>query len=331
MRTSLVNEQLSKPHNGWFAVREESLRTIERTFDREAAVRKATAAYVALLRIANLEGSCVFVRKISQIAKDMSYSYPHAAEALKLVEACRLCSIEKQKIPGTKELGPSKYTVVGAMPQKEPTLEQNVTRLVPTRKSGEGPRITNNSSKNILRRYQEEKGGAEHAQPPASPADAGSGHSHASPSVIAVKAKKPTAIYGVTGAWASHPKLPQIRYLSEKRRTAIATRLRDDFFAGHYEEAIAKLAKSTFCLGENDRHWRADFDWFLKPDTVTRIIEGKYDDNGALAERTDLPSNLVMLEPGRPTVDEVNQAAWSKRMAERAARDAAEAEHFPSP
>jgi hypothetical protein len=64
---------------------------------------------------------------------------------------------------------------------------------------------------------------------------------------------------------------------------------------------------------------------------VTRIIEGKCDDNGALAERTDLPSNLVMLEPGRPTVDEVNQAAWSKRMAERAARDAAEAEHFPSP
>ncbi|MGA7904688.1 MAG: hypothetical protein WCC08_07680 [Terrimicrobiaceae bacterium] len=146
-----MSEQLSRPHNGWFAVYEESLRTIERTFDREAAVRKATAAYLALLRIANLEGSCVLVRRISQIAKDMSYSYPHAAEALKLVEACGLCSIEQQKIPGTKELGPSKYTLLGAVSQKELTLEQNVTRLVPARKSGQGPRCTNNSSKNVPR------------------------------------------------------------------------------------------------------------------------------------------------------------------------------------
>ena len=129
-----MSEQSPKPHKGWFAVPEESLRTIERTFDREAAVRKGTAAYIALLRIANLEGSCVFVRKISQIAKDMSYSYPHAAEALKLVEACGLCSIEQQKIPGTKELGPSKYTLVNTLPQKELTLEQNVTRLVPDEK-----------------------------------------------------------------------------------------------------------------------------------------------------------------------------------------------------
>ena len=69
-------------------------------------------------------------------------------------------------------------------------------------------------------------GGAEQAQLPASPADAGSDDSHASPAVIAVKAKKPTAIDGVTGAWASHPELPQIRNLSEKRRKAIAVRLR---------------------------------------------------------------------------------------------------------
>ena len=165
-----MREQSPKPHNGWFAVREESLRTIEQTFDREAAVRKATAAFVALLRISNLEGSFVFVRKISEIAKDMSYSYPHAAEALKLVEACGLCSIEQQKIPGTKELGPSKYTLLGALPQKELTLEQNVTRLEPTRKSSQSPRYTNNSSKNVPRTYQESPS---QAQPPSLPAVAG--------------------------------------------------------------------------------------------------------------------------------------------------------------
>jgi hypothetical protein len=128
----------------------------------------------------------------------------------------------------------------------------------------------------------------------------------------------------VVAAWAAQPKLPQIRNLSAKRRKMIATRLKDDFFERHYEEAIARLAQSSFCLGENKQHWRADFDWFLKPDTVTQIIEGKYDDH---APGSDLPANLVIPEPGQRTVEEVNTAAWEKRMAARAAREAAERKH----
>ena len=61
----------AKAHCGWFAVSEEALRIIERTFDREGARRKAKACFITLLRIANLEGSIVFVRSIAQIAKDM--------------------------------------------------------------------------------------------------------------------------------------------------------------------------------------------------------------------------------------------------------------------
>ena len=76
----------AKAHCGWFAVSEEALRIIERTFDREGARRKAKACFITLLRIANLEGSNVFVRSIAQIAKDMSYGYSEAAKAPK---ACR--------------------------------------------------------------------------------------------------------------------------------------------------------------------------------------------------------------------------------------------------
>ena len=47
----------AKAHCGWFAVSEEALRMIERTFDREGARRKAKACFITLLRIANLEGS----------------------------------------------------------------------------------------------------------------------------------------------------------------------------------------------------------------------------------------------------------------------------------
>jgi hypothetical protein len=127
------------------------------------------------------------------------------------------------------------------------------------------------------------------------------------------------SIAGVAAAWSAQPNLPRIRNLSDKRRKVIATRLKDDFFAEHYGAAIGKVAAAAFCRGENERHWRTDFDWFLKPDVVTRIIEGKYDDGAAGG---DLPANLVIPEPGRPTVDDVNRAAWERKMAERAEREA---------
>ena len=88
------------------------------------------------------------------------------------------------------------------------------------------------------------------------------------------------------------------------------------FLSKTSERQLPKIAKSSFCLGENNRNWRANLDWFLNPDTVTRIIEGQYDDGAAW---TDLPSNVVIPEPGTPTVDEVNRAAWEKRMAARTA------------
>jgi hypothetical protein len=42
-------------------------------------------------------------------------------------------------------------------------------------------------------------------------------------------------------------------------------------------EAFDKIQNSDFCLGKNDRQWKASFDWILQPDTLTKILEGKYD------------------------------------------------------
>lgn len=41
--------------------------------------------------------------------------------------------------------------------------------------------------------------------------------------------------------------------------------------------AIDKISVSGFCLGENDRGWRANFDWLIRPDTLSKILEGVYD------------------------------------------------------
>jgi hypothetical protein len=96
----------------------------------------------------------------------------------------------------------------------------------------------------------------------------------------------------VVAAWNAEPRLPRIRNLSEKRKRALAARSKDPFFVEHFREAIRKISESKFCLGENDRGWRADFDWFLQPGTVTKIIEGKYD-NKADARHRSAPESFI--------------------------------------
>ena len=41
-------------------------------------------------------------------------------------------------------------------------------------------------------------------------------------------------------------------------------------------EAIWAIPKSRFLCGENDRGWKADFDFLLQPKSFTRLIEGTY-------------------------------------------------------
>lgn len=45
-----------------------------------------------------------------------------------------------------------------------------------------------------------------------------------------------------------------------------------------WRQVIAKVKASSFCTGSNDRGWKANFDWLIKPDTADKILEGQYDD-----------------------------------------------------
>lgn len=38
-----------------------------------------------------------------------------------------------------------------------------------------------------------------------------------------------------------------------------------------------RIRGSPFCCGDNERGWRADFDWALKPKTIRGVMEGKYE------------------------------------------------------
>ena len=77
-------------------------------------------------------------------------------------------------------------------------------------------------------------------------------------------------------AWNAVRGVVPIREWSERRKRQLRARLRDPTWLENAIRAIAMIPDSPFLLGENDRGWRADIDWFLKPDSVTRILEGKY-------------------------------------------------------
>lgn len=43
------------------------------------------------------------------------------------------------------------------------------------------------------------------------------------------------------------------------------------------DEAFRRAQASSFCTGQNDRHWKADFDWLLNENNLVKVLEGKYD------------------------------------------------------
>jgi hypothetical protein len=54
---------------------------------------------------------------------------------------------------------------------------------------------------------------------------------------------------------------------------------------------LGRINASPFCLGQNDRGWKADVEFFLRPDTATKVLEGKYDAKAGSAPAAPRPSD----------------------------------------
>lgn len=80
----------------------------------------------------------------------------------------------------------------------------------------------------------------------------------------------------------AHPSLPRAIKLTAKRRTQINARIKEYPEAEFWQDAITMINSSKFCLGQinitgsRTKSWTADFDWFIKPDSAIKLIEGKY-------------------------------------------------------
>ena len=64
--------------------------------------------------------------------------------------------------------------------------------------------------------------------------------------------------------------------MTASRRKTLLIRLKDEWWSENWQAAIEKGSRSDFLTGKNDRGWKIDFEFFLKPETVTKILEGKY-------------------------------------------------------
>lgn len=84
----------------------------------------------------------------------------------------------------------------------------------------------------------------------------------------------------VTEAWndlAGDLGLPKISKLSPARRRKANCRIREHTF-DDWAAALAAIRRSKFLCGDNDRGWRANFDWLIRPETLSKLLEGQYDD-----------------------------------------------------
>jgi uncharacterized protein YPO0396 len=71
---------------------------------------------------------------------------------------------------------------------------------------------------------------------------------------------------------------PEVRKLTNKRKTAMRKRWCEDLTSLEDWEAYFKdAAKKRFLMGQNERGWKADFDFFLREDVITKMQEGVYD------------------------------------------------------
>lgn len=69
--------------------------------------------------------------------------------------------------------------------------------------------------------------------------------------------------------------LPSVQKITDKRSKEL-----DSFIKEFSENEILEIFNiannSEFLTGNNDRNWKADFDFVIKPDKAAAILEGKY-------------------------------------------------------
>ena len=74
---------------------------------------------------------------------------------------------------------------------------------------------------------------------------------------------------------------PRCTSLSDARKKAIKARFASGYTLMDFQREFEKAEASSFLKGQNNRNWRASFDWLLKDSNMAKVLDGNYDDHTA--------------------------------------------------
>lgn len=124
--------------------------------------------------------------------------------------------------------------------------------------------VSEKNSKNANLRWDKEK-----AMPPHMPNNASKSNS-----------KSKSILYNnIIKSWNKHIPTAHIKVFNEQRKRLFKLRFKS-FFNESYEEwekFLLRISKIPFLWGNNDRGWKADFNWVLNETNYAKIIEGNYE------------------------------------------------------
>lgn len=87
------------------------------------------------------------------------------------------------------------------------------------------------------------------------------------------------SVKDIVEAWnelAEAKGLAKVVRVTDSRRKQIQARLKE-YEPDDWSKALTAIYKSKFLCGENDRGWKADFDFLLQPKSFVKLVEGAYD------------------------------------------------------
>jgi len=84
------------------------------------------------------------------------------------------------------------------------------------------------------------------------------------------------------------PKMNKVEILNTQRKGFINARV-SEFGSEKVIFVIRKAGESEFLNGKNDKAWKADFEWILRPTNFVKILEGKYDNNTLELKKENKP------------------------------------------
>jgi hypothetical protein len=94
------------------------------------------------------------------------------------------------------------------------------------------------------------------------------------------------------------PKLNKVAVMNDLRKGFINARV-GEFGMEKVISVIRIAGESDFLNGKNDKAWKADFEWILRPTNFVKIMEGKYKNHTVVDEKKEEYNNLKKIVYGK--------------------------------